>query len=236
MIKRIVLTKNAVNRRVKNKGSARSRNIIGVICNIINLDVTKVVSKRMNRLFNHIKGHPAYDRRMLIGGELFCMEKKIRTYAGVEREYEDNSVLNAFANFKAPKYTVISTFMKEISEVWIKEIFYRYLVLANDFDPLKFDKVFIDGTDVIANASINYTINQKQVDAARLLRHWGLLHNGNEDQINRTVVALRKKLDEYESNEETNKLIKIALKRPQIYTKKNLRKTRKNTTKTRRNR
>lgn len=84
--------------------------------------------------------------------------------------------------------------MKELNEIWIKQIFYIHLVLMNDYDPLNFDKIFIDGTDVIANASINYTINQKQVDAARLLHHWGLLHNGNEDsKLNRTVAALRKK-------------------------------------------
>ena len=100
----------------------------------------------------------------------------------------------------------------------------------NDYDPLNFDKIFIDGTDVIANASINYTINQKQVDATRLLHHWGLLHNGNEDsKLNRTVAALGKKQDEYKNKPEICELIKTALKRPQIYTKKTFRKIRKNT-------
>ena len=122
-MRKIVLTKKAVKRRVKKKGSAKSRFIIGRICDIINLDMVKVVSKKMNRVFIHENGHPAYDRRMLIGGELFCREKKISSYAGVEREFEDNATLEAFAGFKTPKYTVISTFMKELSEVWIKQIF-----------------------------------------------------------------------------------------------------------------
>ena len=111
--------------------------------------------------------------------------------------------------------------MKELDENWIKQIYYRHLVLINEYDPLKLDKIFIDGTDVIANASINYTINQKQVDATRLLHHWGLLHNGTDEAIQRTVVALRKKLDEYQHDEETIELIKTALKRPKIYTQTN---------------
>ena len=76
MIRKIVLTKKAVNRRVKKKGSAKSRRIMGCICQIINLDMVKVVSKKMNRVFIHEKGLSAYDRRMLIGCELFCREKK----------------------------------------------------------------------------------------------------------------------------------------------------------------
>ena len=230
MIAKIDLRKTAVFNRINGWGSSQSKRTIGLICNVLNLDKVKVVANKMNRIYNHVEGRKAYDRRMLIGGELFCQEKGISTYSAIEREYEDNIVLFAFSNFKAPKYTVISSFLKELNEIWIKQIFYIHLVLMNDYDPLNFDKIFIDGTDVIANASINYTINQKQVDAARLLHHWGLLHNGNEDsKLNRTVAALRKKQDEYKNKPEICELIKTALKRPQIYTKKTFRKIRKNT-------
>ena len=218
MLQKINLTKKAVLKRVKNKGSSRSRYIIGLICDVLSLEKVKIVGKRINRRLNSPKSRPAYNRLMLIGVELFCREKKITNYYQIERELEDNEALKAFANFKTPKYTVISTFMKELDETWLKTIFYTHLVLVNDYDPLKFDKIFIDGTDVIANASINYTINKKQVETTRLLHHWGLLHNGNENQIEKTVVELKARSDEYENNEKIYELIQIALKRPQIYT------------------
>lgn len=221
MINYVVLSKNAVFRRFRGRGSVRGRRIAGLICQVFSLDKVKVVRKRMNRPFEKKRCRPAFDRGVLIYGELFCLEKKISSYLGVEQEYEENILLQAMANFKTPKYTLISTFMKELDENWIKQIYYRHLVLINEYDPLKLDKIFIDGTDVIANASINYTINQKQVDATRLLHHWGLLHNGTDEAIKRTVVALRKKLDEYQHDEETIELIKTALKRPKIYTQTN---------------
>ena len=188
------LTKNAVFRRFRGRGSVRSRRIAGLICQVFSLDKVKVIKKRMNKPFERKGGRPAFDRGVLIYGELFCLDKKISSYSGVEQEYDDNILLQAMANFKTPKYTLISTFMKELDENWIKQIYYRHLVLINEYDPLKLDKIFIDGTDVIANASINYTINQKQVDATRLLHHWELLHNGTDKAIQKTLVALRKKI------------------------------------------
>lgn len=143
MISKIKLDKKSVMGRIDSGGSSKSRYIIGLICDILNLDEVKIVTRKMNRLFRSTHGHPAFDRGMLIGVELFCIWKKISTYIGVVDEMEDNMVLNAFVDFNPPKYTVVSTFMKEISEVWIKHIFYRHLVLANEYDPLNFDKVFI---------------------------------------------------------------------------------------------
>lgn len=222
MLREIDLSKRGVKKRIGNMGSYHSRKVISAICNIINLDIVKVVGRKMNRKFIKTKGlRPAYNRLMLIAIELFCREQKISSYSAIEREIQDNIVLLAFTDYYPPKYTVISTFLKEIDETWLKEIFYRHLVLVNDYDPLNFDKVYIDGTDVIANASINYTINQNQIDATHLLHDWELLHNGKQDKIEETVRGLKEKLDEYEGNEKICNSIQIALKRPQIYTYKN---------------
>ena len=222
MIREIDLTKKGVMKRVRYHGSPHSRKVLKAISYILNLDIVKIVGRKMNREYENTDGlRPAYDRVMLIGVELFCREKKISTYYGIEREIQDNSALMAFVDYHPPKYTTISNFLKEISETWLKEIFYRHLVLINDYDPLNFEKVFIDGTDVIANASINYTINEKQIDAIKLLYEWRLLHNGNKENIKKTIEILKEKLDEYENNEKIYNTIQIALKRPQIYTYKN---------------
>lgn len=222
MLRKIDLSKNAVMRRIGNRGSKRSKRIIKLVCNCLNQDHVKIVSRKMNRKFIKSDGrNPAYDRLMLIGIELFCREKKISTYLGIENEVEDNEVLYRFTNCHPPKYTTISSFLKEIDERWLKEIFYRHLVLVNDYDPLNFEKVYIDGTDVIANASINYTINEKQINTMKQLYEWQLLHNGKEHEIEKIIQILNEKLEEYENDEKIVELIEIALKKPQIYTYKN---------------
>lgn len=221
MISQIELDKKSVMERIGDNGSSKSKYIIGLICDVLKMDKVKIVIEMMNRQYMGSKGHPAFDRGMLIGVELFCIWKKISTYTGVVDEMEDNSVLNAFANYNPPKYTLVSTFLKEISDVWIKQIFYRHLVLVNEYDPLNFDRVYIDGTDVIANASINYTINQKQVNATRLLYQLNILHDGSREGIENTIIKLKEKLVEYQYYEGIQDLIKIALKRPQIYTYSN---------------
>lgn len=218
MISNIDLDKRSIKKRIAGKGSKKSIYTMTLISDVLNLDEVKIVAQRLNREYSSTRGHPAFDRLMLIGVELFCRSKKISTYTGIADELMDNSVLIAFVDDNPPKYTVISTFMKAINEVWIKHIFYRHLVLANEYDPLNFDKVFIDGTDVIANASINYTINQKQVNATRLLYQFDILHDGSPEGIETTITALKEKLIEYQQYQGICDLIKIALKRPQIYT------------------
>ena len=218
MISKIDLDKRSVKKRLGSKGSKKSNYTMLLITDVLNLDEVKIVARKMNHRFSGTRGHPAFDRRMLIGVELFCRSKKISNYSAVTVEVADNTVLLAFVDDNPPKYTVISTFMKELSQVWIKHIFYRHLVLANEYDPLNFDKVFIDGTDVIANASINYTINQKQVNATKLLHEFNILHDGSPEGIEATINTLKEKLVEYRHFEGVCDLIKIALKRPQIYT------------------
>ena len=217
MIAEIKLDNKSFMKRIGNNGSSKSRYVMSLICDIINMDEVQIIIKRMNRPYRSAKGHPAFDRGMLVGVELYSIWKKITTYMGVVDEIKDNIVLNAFVNYNPPKYTVVSNFMKELSDVWIKHIFYRHLVLVNEYDPLNFDKVFLDGTDVIANASINYTINQKQVNATRLLYQLNILHDGSPEGIENTITNLKEKLVEYQQYEGVCELIKIALKRPQIY-------------------
>lgn len=123
MIAEIKLDNKSFMKRIGNNGSSKSRYVMSLICDIINMDEVQIIIKRMNRPYRSAKGHPAFDRGMLVGVELYSIWKKITTYMGVVDEIKDNIVLNAFVNYNPPKYTVVSNFMKELSDVWIKHIF-----------------------------------------------------------------------------------------------------------------
>jgi len=96
MISNIDLDKRSIKKRIAGKGSKKSIYTMTLISDVLNLDEVKIVAQRLNREYSSTRGHPAFDRLMLIGVELFCRSKKISTYTGIADELMDNSVLIAF--------------------------------------------------------------------------------------------------------------------------------------------
>ena len=89
--------------------------------------------------------------------------------------------------------------------------------MLNDIKAFSISKVFIDGTDILVRASRSYWLKQKDLDAMYQLDEWNLLHDGSEKSIQKSLMGLDIKLEEYKDDEEMVKLIKSAKRRIKIH-------------------
>ena len=211
--------------KIKGLGSKNSRDRLMMQLEHIDLPIIKQQIEIMNKPYEEKKaGRPAYHRGMVLVLALFFKSKHIHSYDKMAIECKDNVVLLEFTGEKTPGADVFRRFFRDTDKMLFKKIFFGGLARLNDYEFLSFDRVFLDGTDAIVNASLNNTINKKQIEALRLLKEWRLLHNGKPAAIKQTIKNLEEKKEEYSNDAETLKLIKIALRKPRIYTHKNFEK------------
>ena len=209
-------------KKIKNYGSKDSRNRLIEQIKHINTRITKRQIKVMNRCFKvKTRGRPAYHRGMILVLVLFCKSKHIHSYEKMANECKDNIVLIKFTGGKTPGHDVFRRFFRNTDKMIFKKIFFGGLSRFNDYQYLSFDRLFIDSTDAIVSASLNYTINKKQIKALQQLKEWQILHKGDPISIKQTIQNLEKKKEEYADDAEMLELIKLALKKPKIYTRKN---------------
>ena len=210
-------------KKIKEYGSKDSRKRLMSQIKHINLRIIKQQIKVMNKPFKNKKsGRPAYHCGMILVIVLFCKSKHIHSYKKMANECKDNIVLLKFTGGKTPGEDVFRRFFRGTDKKIFKKIFFGELARFNDYQYLSFDRLFLDSTDAIVNASLNNTINKKQIQALQQLKEWQLLHNGDLISIKQTIKYLEKKKEEYANDHKTLELIKIALKKPKIYTRKNL--------------
>ena len=208
--------------KIKKHGSKNSRKRLIEQIKHIDLRIIKQQIKQLNSGFKEkTRGRPAYHRGMILVLVLFCKSKHIHSYEKMANECKDNIVLLKFTEGKTPGHDVFRRFLQNTDKMIFKKIFFGGLARFNNYQYLSFDRMFIDSTDAIVSASLNYTINKKQIKALQQLKGWRILHNGNQISIKQTITNLEKKKKEYANNTEMLELINIALKKPKIYTKKN---------------
>lgn len=208
--------------KIKEFGSKDSRNRLLEQIKHVDLRIIKQQIKLLNNEFKHkTRGRPAYHRGMILVLALFCKSKHIHSYEKMANECEDNIVLLKFTGGKTPGADVFRRFFKDTDKMIFKKIFYGGLARFNNYQYLSFDRVFLDSTDAIVSASMNYTINKKQIQALQQLKKWKLLHKGDRISIKQCIKNLEKKKGKYENDPEMLKLINIVLRKPKIYTTKN---------------
>ena len=209
-------------KKIKEFGSKNSRKMLLMQVEHVQLRIIKQQIKILNKEFkNKKRGRPAYHRGMILVLALFCKSKHIHSYEKMAAECEDNIVLLKFTEGKTPGEDVFRRFFKNTDKMIFKKILYGGLARFNNCQYLSFDRVFLDSTDAVVSASLNYTINKKQIQALRQLKKWKILHNDDRISINQFIKNLKKKKEEYQNNPEILKLINVALRKPKIYTTKN---------------
>ena len=102
----------------------------------------------------------------------------------------------------------------------LKKIFCCTLLEFNEEKLLDLSRVFIDGTDALVNGSIHYKITKDEIKMLQYSKEWKILHNNRKQSMERFMAELKKKEECYKENPEMLKLIKMALKRPDIYNKR----------------
>lgn len=221
MLKKFVMGLKTNKRKINNVGDKETRKQLIKILKQLSLPQIKRQLRKLNEPYVKTKGRKAYDRRMILTLSIYMKSNNIHGYREMERECRNNIVLLRFTGKQTPGHDVFRRFFRETDRTILKKIFYGCLVRFNDYNYLTFEKLFIDSTDALVNASINYTINKKQINALKQIQEWGLLHDGKRYNIDSMVCELKNMKLKYQNDKKILKLIDIALKKPKIYTLKN---------------
>ena len=94
------------------------------------------------------------------------------------------------------------------------------LIRLNDYGWLDLAQLFVDSTDALVNASKYYLIHFKEIENVKKIKKLGLLHNGKKGSPKRFKQKLNKILESEDLDEETEKVLKLALKNSKIHCRK----------------
>lgn len=176
--------------------------------------------KDLNQQFDSEHGNRAYPRELLLGVLMYCSTLHISNLTAVARECKLNRMLQVFTCGETPSASTFKRFFKENNRLTLKKIFCCTLLEFNEEKLLNFSRVFIDGTDALVNGSIHYKITWDEITMLGYAKQWKILHNNRKQSMERFMEELKKKEEFYKDDEEMTKLIKMALKRPDIYNKR----------------
>ena len=174
----------------------------------------------LNKEFSSEEGNRAYPRELLLGVLMYCSTIHIHNLNGIARECKVNRMLQVFTCGETPSASTFKRFFKENNRLTLKKIFCCTLLEFNEEKFLDFSRLFIDGTDALVNGSIHYKITWDEITMLGYAKQWKILHNNRKQSMERFLTELKKKEEFYKNDEEMTKLIKLALKRPEIYNKR----------------
>lgn len=174
----------------------------------------------LNKQFDSEHGNRAYPRELLLGVLMYCYTLHISNLTSVARECKINGMLQVFTCGETPSASTFKRFFKENNRLTLKKIFCCTLLQFNEESFLDFSRIFIDGTDALVNGSIHYKITWDEITMLGYVKQWKILHNNRKQSMERFMEELKKKEEFYKDDEEMTKLIKMALKRPEIYNKR----------------
>ena len=167
--------------------------------------------------FDSKRGRPAYPRAMLLIIFFYCFSIDMSNYTKMEDECKKNRFLLIVTNGSKPTRGTFTNFLDKSDATVMKKVFVTTLVLLNDLDFIDFVKLYVDGTDALVRASRHNKITKYEVKALMQVEKWGLLHKNTAASINRTIKGLEEKLEIYKNDEEMCKMIKLVLKRINLY-------------------
>lgn len=174
----------------------------------------------LNKKFDSEIGNRAYPRELLLGILMYCSTIHVSNLTSIVRECKVNKMLEVFTCGETPSVSTFKRFFKESNRLTLKKIFCCTLLDFNEEMLLDFSRLFIDGTDALVNGSIHYKISWNEITMLQYAKQWKILHNNRKKSMERFLSELKKKQEFYKDDEEMIKLIKMALKRPDIYNKR----------------
>lgn len=178
----------------------------------------------LNMKFMKTKGHPAYDRTLLLGILMYAFHQNVFTLTGVSYLTRNDEVLKCFTCGEEISANTFDNFLRESSPVVMKAIFVCTLVELNDLGYVDFRRIYCDSTNANINGSIHYKVVLCDLEAFQLLNEWGLIHNGAAGKMDKYWKRVNKKKELYKDDEEMLELIDHILKNFKLYNKRVYRK------------
>ena len=91
-------------------------------------------------------------------------------------------------------------------------------VKINDYGMLPDDtNLYLDGTDALVNASVNYLISEDEIEALEFLYNNRVMHDGSKEQISKSKKILKYWACRHKRNKKDRELIELTQKRIKSY-------------------
>jgi hypothetical protein len=203
----------------KLKDFGRDGNFLRFITEVVFSQCATDLMKDLDDKFSSKVGNVSYPRSMILGIYLYCIHNNIRIIKGMARECRVNNVLRIFTCGKTPSETTLKRFLTEGCEDTFKKIFLYSLLLLNDYDFLKVNKIIIDGTDALIRGSKFFKLYKSDIEDIKRMEELGLLFK-NRTNKNKIKTRLNYLYEKFKEDKSICELIDKLSKNPKLYTVK----------------
>lgn len=205
--------------RLKKNGSTDALDFLSIVMYLF-LDEVQELIAELDSEFNSKTGPRAYPRTLIIGVIMFAISKGQTTLKGIASFCEDSKLVNLFTSGFNPKEDVFRRLLKETNQRLLKKIFLFSLIKLDDYGWLDLVHMFVDGTDALVNASKHYVIHLEEIENVKKIKSLGLIHNGKKSSAKLFKEKIIRLLQDSQLDEETVKVLNLALKNTKIYCRK----------------
>jgi transposase len=108
-------------------------------------------------------GNPSYHPRILLKILIYGVFERVTSSRKLERATHENIVFRYLTESLHPDFRTIARFRKENTEL-LKQCFLQTVELGKELDMINFNKLYLDGTKIKANASKSKTFSKEEVD------------------------------------------------------------------------
>lgn len=108
-------------------------------------------------------GNPSYHPRILLKILIYGVFERITSSRRLERATHENIVFRYLTESLHPDFRTIARFRKENAKL-LKQCFLQTVELGKELDMINFNKLYLDGTKIKANASKSKTFSKEEVD------------------------------------------------------------------------
>ena len=132
------------------------------ICFLIEEVVNQINFKDFDHKVNG-PGNPSYHPRVLIKIILNGVCERVTSTRKLEKLTIENIVFRYLSEHLSPDFHTIAMFRKDNCDL-IKKCFLQTIEIAKGLDMINFNKLYLDGIKVKANASKNKTFDKEEID------------------------------------------------------------------------
>ena len=165
-------------------------------------------------------GNRHYPRLLLLGIVLFCFMRGMYKYREIELACRESRFLRILTGGAEPCKNTFRNFLNQSDTEEMRKVFLFTLLRYNELDLLKFLHYFIDSTSAVVRGSKYFKIYKVELEAMKLMKELGLLHNGKPKRMKDTARKLIKMKNDLENEHEIIEFIDLILPKLQIYSHK----------------
>lgn len=114
---------------------------------------------------NQVKGagNPSYHPRILLKILIYGVFERIVSSRRLERATHENIIFRYLCEGQHPDFHTIARFRKDNPD-FLKECFLQTIELGKQLDMINFNKLYLDGTKIKANASKSKTFSKEEIE------------------------------------------------------------------------